>query len=95
MAMAMHSERAKPSSPRKAGILPRGLALRCSTLGALVSASTMFRSMPLALATALMATLRGLSCDHQVSPESVVNSTDQNISAYTAGEESSESHCNE
>ena len=62
MAMAMHSERAKPSSPRKAGTLPSLLALRCSTVGLARSAATTFRSRPLAFATALMAVVRGLSC---------------------------------
>lgn len=61
----MHSDRAKPSSPRKAGTLPSLLALRCSTVGFWGSVLTMFRSRPFALATALMAVLRPLPCERE------------------------------
>lgn len=61
MATAIASERAKPSSPTKAGILPSPLAFWCSAVGLPNSTSEILRSRLLAFATALMATERGLS----------------------------------
>lgn len=98
MAMAMHSDRAYPSSPMKEGTLPSPLALRCSALGLVVSASTILRSRLLAFATALMAVERGLSCE--VSQSAVCDDILQRPSgegggaaaAYRGGEESAESH---
>lgn len=93
--MAMHSERAKPSSPMKAGILPSPLALRCSMDGLAKSGSTIFRSRPLAFATTLMAVLRGLSCERggNVSARTRRGGLDEcGGSAYRGGEENAERH---
>jgi len=58
--MAMHSVRTKPSAPTKVGTLWRGLALRNSSVGLVVSVSTSSTSRLLAFATARMAVERGL-----------------------------------
>jgi hypothetical protein len=58
--MAMHSVSTKPSAPTKVGTLWRGLALRNSADGLVVSVSTSSSSRLLAFATARMAVERGL-----------------------------------